>query len=178
MISNFLHYLDDTILSFFTKFSHKFQVLTGKTNFFLARIFVLFLSALLFVEFANYRFKFLPEKIPKVGFWMVSCFLYLCAPIWLFRLYRADKETEQGIAEPKTFQELKTDKNWLYLRVTQSVILAIYLPILLYEVFCSRHSLGLWLLGHSLDFSMYCVTILYYLSIVTPLTGSDRTGDV
>ena len=59
---NFLERIDALILSFFTKISHKFQRLTGKTNFFLANIFLTLLAMFVAENVINFWFPILKTK--------------------------------------------------------------------------------------------------------------------
>lgn len=50
---NFLKRIDDEILSFFTKISHKFQRLTGRTSFFLAKCCLVIMGFSIVVDMGN-----------------------------------------------------------------------------------------------------------------------------
>ena len=59
---NLFRRLDDSILKCFTKISHAYQILTGKTNFFLAKL-ALFFSGIIFVTIIlNYFHPILSHK--------------------------------------------------------------------------------------------------------------------
>jgi hypothetical protein len=58
-----LEHLDERVLRLCTQFAHWFQRLTGRTNYFLAKIGVTMAAVSLLILIANYYFKFLPVFI-------------------------------------------------------------------------------------------------------------------
>lgn len=59
---DFLQRIDAKILSFFTKISHKFQIMTGRTNFFLSNIFLTLFALNVTENIINYWFNILTRK--------------------------------------------------------------------------------------------------------------------
>ncbi|MBX4190190.1 hypothetical protein KW791_02765 [Candidatus Parcubacteria bacterium] len=60
-------YIDAWVLSYFTKFSHWFQRMTGRTNFFLAKVFIFAYVISILVGALNYWFQMLNHPTPRFG---------------------------------------------------------------------------------------------------------------
>ncbi|TSC74567.1 MAG: hypothetical protein G01um101444_253 [Parcubacteria group bacterium Gr01-1014_44] len=73
---NVLEWIDAKILSFFTKISHKFQRLTGRTNFFLANICLTVLAMQVVLRIVNYWFPVITQE--TTGFDLLFSFLLAC----------------------------------------------------------------------------------------------------
>lgn len=100
---NICEQVDDEILSFFTKISHKFQRLTGRTNFFLAKCCISVFGIGLLLHIANYWFHFLNHKTK----WTDFIFLIL-VPFLLLDTKALDE------VEEKKFSSEAAQKPFLY----------------------------------------------------------------
>lgn len=72
----FFSFLDAPILAFFTMVSHRFQWLTGKTNFFLAKIMIMWVAAGVIVEIGNYWFPVLGRATDTFDLVIHAIFLF------------------------------------------------------------------------------------------------------
>lgn len=94
---NFIKAIDAKILSFFTKISHKFQRLTGRTNFFLAKICLCVLALSVMVMVANYWFPLLGRDGNIFSLIVSVVFIFIAR-----RMYYCDKAEDEVLTEEKT----------------------------------------------------------------------------
>lgn len=94
-----LRAIDGAILGFFTRMSHAFQRLTGRTNFFLARIMIIVISISLIVAICNYWIPILHRR--SYSFEVAIDALVLLIFIWHFHYCK--KAEEQVFSGNKTF---------------------------------------------------------------------------
>lgn len=70
--------LDNTIFAFFTKISHRIQIVTGKTNFFLAKVALCTMMIHLMIIILNYWFPLLEKETSLVGTIIESLVFLAC----------------------------------------------------------------------------------------------------
>lgn len=92
-----LEKMDNKILSYIEKFCHKFQKLTGRTNFFIAKIVAYFMLASLLCNNINFYTKILVDDTPIFAF-ITNGILSL---LIFFDLYQYD------LAERDKFRQVK-----------------------------------------------------------------------
>ena len=63
-----IEWIDEKILAFFTRVSHRFQILTGRTNFFLAKVCLLLIAGVMMLDILNYLHQILAHPTPFLGF--------------------------------------------------------------------------------------------------------------
>ncbi|MDB5194706.1 MAG: hypothetical protein JWN50_720 [Parcubacteria group bacterium] len=155
--------IDAMVLRFCTKVAHAFQLLTGRTNFFIAKLGVLIASIAVTLGIANY-FHPLPHH-PKSKLEMIFCILYM--PVLISRALgldeadrarstSAEKTAIPGITNGSSFGVRAT---WLYFALwdTFSIIYQMQSPV--YTIVDA-----LW------DVSLsYGLMIFYYFIAVEPL---------
>ncbi len=75
-----LYWLDEKIIDLFEKFCHKFQLWTGKTNFFLARVtIVVFVGSALIEFFGAFKAKSLDVSLASIFFQTIYLSIVLCS---------------------------------------------------------------------------------------------------
>ena len=98
--------LDKIILSFFTKLAHSFQRLTGRTNYFLAKVFLFVLMTCVVIDVANYWFLFLGKYRTSILSLIFSSLL-----VWYFMdtIYNCDKADEGLFSESNSRSKIDFD---------------------------------------------------------------------
>ena len=82
-----MYWLDEKILAFCTKFAHQVQWLTGRTNFFIAKIGIGITALAVLIDIANYFQQFLYAKTDVVTLIMFGLY-----PVFLvFKSHECDK---------------------------------------------------------------------------------------
>lgn len=80
---NFLERIDALILSFFTKISHKFQIWTSRTNFFLAKLTISLLELSVILSLLNIFIPLLdPKTNPVTGVTVGGIWIYWISKDW------------------------------------------------------------------------------------------------
>jgi len=87
--------IDSTVLAAVTKFSHQFQMLTGRTNFFIAKIGRFMCFAAVALDIINYFAHVLPDKTPL---WFLILGVFICIDFAFGATIcdQADRETREG----------------------------------------------------------------------------------
>ncbi len=118
---------DSRILEAFTKYCHKFQVLTGKTNFFLAKINAYFLAGSTALEVSNYYWQFLGK--PTIFFVLIVKITFTF--LFLFLAYQCDKTEQEKTDNTKTanifLMLFSKNRKFYFLAVTFQLIFRVSL---------------------------------------------------
>ncbi len=152
--------IDEIILGYFTTFSHKFQERTGKTNFFLAKIFVFITSFSTIITVANYFKQLLvfPTTLDAaVLFFVTNASLIRNALI----CDRAEAQIKDGKIPPLIMGLL----HLRIFRITMLIICLIYTPHAVYAIQKSNVPI-LEIFRSMFPFTALCAS---YCMLVTPL---------
>lgn len=87
-----LKILDAKLMGFFTSFSHKFQRMTGKTNFFIAKIIAWLIASACFVEIINFFHRILLRETN-----LLSCIFFIIITIIFLRYSYKCKQSEENV---------------------------------------------------------------------------------
>lgn len=162
-----LTWIDDYLLSFFTKLSHKFQKLTGKTNYFLARICLIGILVSTVISCLNYWFPLLAEdayqNIPMAPVIMTPILLITVAN----QMYKCDEEDKNLLLrsdiKTRPFSEVSTFGSRMFFG-----ILAIFDLLGFYKIlFLDESGVLIFKLMHNF-FTVYVFFYLYFV-IINPL---------
>ncbi|KKU50900.1 MAG: hypothetical protein A3H69_01135 [Candidatus Sungbacteria bacterium RIFCSPLOWO2_02_FULL_47_9] len=119
--------LDEKILALVTRMCHKFQRLTGRTNFFLAKLALLFVWMSIAVSTANFWLPLLHRKTD-----LFSLFLYVIISIGLLvDIKNCDKAEGQVLEKSKAkvnFDSLSSSWMWRVLWLAITLWDIVYLP--------------------------------------------------
>lgn len=119
---NFLEKLDNKILSFFTKISHKFQLLTGRTNFFLANICLTALALNAVLKIINYLFPILIMRTSGLDLLVMFLFVYLISNDKQ-KLKKADETAfDSNGAHSKTRFDLNSNCAWRLIFLVTAIL--------------------------------------------------------
>ena len=89
--------IDDAVLLWFTKISHQFQRLTGRTNFFLAKIGFVLGSLFLITGVSNYFFHIIPGHHDSI---LELIMFLVLTPLWFRDIRRCDEAEEKTLLSP------------------------------------------------------------------------------
>lgn len=90
--------LDSAVLTFFTNISHRIQVVTGKTNFFLVKAALYIISIDIMISTLNYWFPLLER--PTHPFMIIINFLCFCG--FIFLMTECDKAEQSAQSDNPT----------------------------------------------------------------------------
>lgn len=164
---NICEQIDDKILLFFTKISHKFQRLTGRTNFFLAKCCISVLAIGLLLHAANYWFPLLSHETSLFSFFF-QIFVVIIISLDVNRLDKAEKESFYSeVAQKRYFVFGEHYYKWRLLVVA----------LALFSLFCIYLiAIGILPAKTSKFFEIICefafwpmLTCYDYLTIIMPL---------
>lgn len=90
-----LQRIDAVILSFFTKISHKFQILTGRTNFFLAKCCLVIMALTIVTKILNFFIPLVNYKKSD----LVNLLLNLVWVYWISKDLKNTKTADENILD-------------------------------------------------------------------------------
>ncbi|MBP9822157.1 MAG: hypothetical protein KBC81_01780 [Candidatus Pacebacteria bacterium] len=126
---NIFEKVDAFILGYFTKFSHWFQCLTGRTNFFLAYVCLTIWIIDLFVRIGNYWWPLLEEKTTISEVFWHSLFILVSAAN-SSEIIKADRDPKD--IRP-SIQVWHISGPFFWLRLFSAAIALIISPVAIYE---------------------------------------------
>ncbi len=156
--------IDSVILGFFTKISHWFQQVTGRTNFFLAYLFLTLWVMESLLRLLNYWFPLLSKTTDMLEVVFSAFFILTSAPIST-RLNHADRSFSD--VKP-TFQLLYQRPIYRLMRVISAVACVIGMGLELFIVDVPVKK-GVWFFDFYEKFSMFYITCYLYFVSVDPL---------
>lgn len=154
-----LEELDKNLLERFTKFCHWFQRMTGRTNFFLAKIVVWLLACSTIVSVVNYYYRVLVNETD-----LLSCVIsIILTPLFLRDAYLCDKSEGDSLSTTKAKRRYTADFEWLrkYL-----VFLIIFIVPAMISNLMESHFNPLQFLK---EFYFWGIFLFSYLANVDPL---------
>ena len=158
--------VDNFLLSFFTKISHRFYRLMGRTNFFLAKFMVCIMTALLMIAMISFWFPLFFK--PSVTVVIISGLnLIFC----LVDLNRCDE------AESKTLSNEHINIFGPYL--SSSIVRVISLALLLYGVILILFPLYVYGKNDVFDaimtvYVLAWISFLYFIAVDPPAPGKSK----
>ena len=154
--------VDATILAFFTKVSHKFQRLTGRTNFFLAKTALCLAGLDILANIGNYWLHFLARETN-----IVQLVLGITVITFLFKdMYLCDRDEDNAIDSSNratTFHYLYKSQVVRLMFVFTAFWL---LPLGVGELLTGKAAFTFRLLSF---LYMYAITAFFYFIAVDPL---------
>ncbi len=168
-LTEFTARLDERILALFTKASHKFQTLTGRTNFFLAKIFILVSMTGVALCTMNYWFGFLGAHLASVAQVAVGM---LMVSVLAWDVHRVDKADQRLFSGTRT---MATDILPAHDRGFRMLLLLLFMVgiLLSYQVFFLDRS-GVLLFKIIHHFFPLELAIAAYFSAVVPLPPRQK----
>lgn len=159
--------LDEKLLKFFENVARKFNWLTGKDNFFLARICCV-LHAICYLIFFVSLSSFLPPKFKGVGYLFVAVGAGMCSVILFtgFRLINSGEEIrkiEQEIGAKNPFTHLMDE-----ISRKESVVLFLFVVFSLPFLFVLLFEISLKAGFYILLATWFHVCVRYFISIDKP----------
>ncbi len=174
---NILERIDALILSLFTKISHKFQIMTGRTNYFLAKVSLTLLGFQTLLAAANYWFPI--DNRPTTAYYIISIFFVaVFISIDKNNCDKAEKSSfvNQVSVKPKFFW----NEVWIFPII--GVVLRIFFMVVI--IFAIPKNFGRIFLVNPLksrvfealrELTLENLTCYWYLIQVTPLaTGQSK----
>ncbi len=168
--------IDDFILGLFTKFSHWFQRLTGKTNFWLAYICLSLWVGDLFVMAFNYWIPLLhrPSQISDI---FVSLVVSLISIRWVKLLDDAERQTMRGNDTLPKVSLIFNDRFMEIVRVAFVLMTAAYLPQDIYKFTHRTRGVTFFIFYDRFLLGWFYVAFLYF-AVVRPMPpGKSRVKE-
>jgi hypothetical protein len=165
--------IDSAFLKLFTKFSHWFQRLTGKTNFFLARIclVIVVLGSMIFVF--NFWIPLLSHPTRPYDVFLSGLFIPMMVYVEA-HLKKAEDDFGGNVAIKPIIQSAFIGSIFQVLRTLMMLLLILSTPWDIYSFF-DGHLKGVWLFNLLHEMSYRCFASFYYFIAVDPLPpGKSR----
>lgn len=161
--------VDNFVLSFFTKISHKFYKLTGRTNFFLAKLAMCLAVASIMIPIIGFWFPLLSSKLSVIA---VIIFVFVSL-ILLRDMYNCDRAEANIFSSSRTkfFGSFSYSPNWRILWL----IFAIFDVIKIFIIFFISSNQGIFLF--KILNEMFGIDIMlfnYFISVDPPTPGKSK----
>lgn len=157
-----IEWLDEKILSFFTKVSHRFQILTGRTNYFLAKICMFVAGAGATLQILNYFHQILAHRTPL---FLVVVYVGVIGYA-VYRTLECDTFENDVLNRERISVDIFSAE--VALRVFFAFFTILSVPVVINEIFSARGILQT-LLEIVDAFYVPSVFAYWYLMSVTPL---------
>lgn len=160
--------VDNLVLSFFTKISHKFYRLTGLTNFFLAKLSVCIMTVSLMSNILGFWFPILYYKPSPII--VVMCAL-LCFTS-LLNMYLCDKANDAIFNNNRVnfFGLLNYSPTWRFLWL---VLVITSMPIFIDNIFFEHKGVLIFNILNQI-FGLAAVSFYYFISVDPPAPGKSK----
>lgn len=155
--------IDKNILCFCTKFAHWLQEMTGKTNFFIAKIGIFGTSISVMMDIANYLNQFFAIKTSFFGA-LISFIIWVGMFFDAVNLDKADKHA--GVSEERVVLSPLTARTSPGRRILL-IALSVFDTTLIFLNLNQKLNVVLFLVN--MIFFAYGLAIFYYFSAVEPL---------
>ncbi len=159
----FLHKVDDALLGLCTRVAHAFQMLTGKTNFFIAKVGITIAAATVVLDIGNHFYPILHREDSGV----MIAFGLMIIPFFYQDAMHLDEVDRSHLSEERVAVKGHTDRSsflkrivWLFFSGSDTL----YVFLMLYWIKDYKLIDSLDSLGYT-----YGVCIFYYFAAVEPL---------